>query len=228
MNRKNEAAREAVWRANMSLRENALVCGTQGNVSGRERAGETVRIKPSGVGYDRLAPDMIVGVDRDGCVVEGTLRPSVDTPHHLYLYARLPGIGGVCHTHSKFVTVFAMTGRDIPVLTTAQADVFGTALPVTPYVDNQADHIGRAVLECYRERRCPAVILGGHGLFSFGATPAAAAFYALMAEHCAETAWHAQVLAGLAGRPLVPLPEAEVRKWHDRYHSSGYGQAADE
>jgi L-ribulose-5-phosphate 4-epimerase len=39
-----------------------------------------------------------------------------------------------------------------------------------------------------------------------------------MAEDAARTLWLARQLG-----PLEPLPEAEIQKWWDRYHT-GYGQ----
>ena len=41
------------------------------------------------------------------CHVEGTMRPSSDTPTHLRLYQAFPNLGGVVHTHSSFAAAFA-------------------------------------------------------------------------------------------------------------------------
>ena len=71
-------------------------------------------IKPSGVDYATLtAADMVV-LDLDGHVVEGTCRPSSDTPTHLELYRAFPGVGGVVHTHSVEATAWAQARREIP------------------------------------------------------------------------------------------------------------------
>ena len=51
-----------------------LVVGTSGNVS--VRVGDTVLVTPTGVPYERLAPDDIVGVALDGRQVLGSLRPT--------------------------------------------------------------------------------------------------------------------------------------------------------
>jgi len=216
--------RQAVWKANQALRQNNLVYGTQGNVSGIDRPGGFIYIKPSGVAYEELAPSMVVKTDLTGKALSGALKPSVDTVHHLRLYAALPEVGGVCHTHSRFVTVFAVLGLAVPVFSTGHADVFGRDIPVTPYVDNTADAIGQALLTSYRKYRCPAIIIGKHGLFSVGDSPDKAAFYALMAEYCAETAYYALALGPVLGRKIARLSPKEIAKWYGRYHSSRYGQ----
>jgi len=118
-----EGLRKEVYRALIALPRTGLVKGTSGNVSGRE--GDLVVIKPSGVAYEALSPDKMVVVDLSGEVIEGGLRPSVDTSAHLYIYRGTPELGGVVHTHSVYATVFAVLGRDIPVYLTELADLFG-------------------------------------------------------------------------------------------------------
>lgn len=216
--------RKAVWKANLSLHQNGLVYGTQGNVSGIDRKKGIVFIKPSGVSYENLSEKMIVGVDIKGRVLAGTLKPSVDTPHHLFLYGRIKTAAGVCHTHSRFVTAFSILKIDVPVLSTGHADVFGKPVPVTPYVDNKAENIGKAFISTYEKTGCPAIIIGSHGLFSIGETPEKAAFHALMAEYCAETSFYALLLGKILGKKTPPVEEVEIKKWYERYHSSGYGQ----
>lgn len=52
-----------------------------------------------------MQPSDMVVVDLEGRIVEGTLRPSSDTPTHLELYKAFPEIGGVVHTHSTHAVV---------------------------------------------------------------------------------------------------------------------------
>jgi len=75
--------REQVWQANLQLKIQNLVIYSWGNVSGIDRAKGIVLIKPSGVDYDALRPEDLVALDLEGRVVEGTLRPSSDTPTHM-------------------------------------------------------------------------------------------------------------------------------------------------
>ena len=51
-----------------------------------------VVIKPSGYSYEEMTPDDMVVVDLDGEVVEGHLKPSIDTATHLYVYAHRPDV----------------------------------------------------------------------------------------------------------------------------------------
>lgn len=216
--------KENVYKANIYLWKNNLVYGTQGNVSGIDRKNKLIVIKPSGVPYEELKKDMMAVVDMKGNFKKGSLKPSVDAIHHLFLYKNIDKIGGVCHTHSKFVTVFSILKIPVPVLTTAHADVFGKKIPVTDYVDNAGDNIGKTFLKSYKKNKCPAIILGNHGLFTVGENPQKAAFYALMAEYCAEVYFYSLVSGSILGKEIKSLSRGEIEKWYGRYHSDKYGQ----
>ncbi len=214
----SELRREVLW-ANKMLPASGLVTMHSGNASGLDRASGRLFIKPSGVDYDSLQPEDLVEVDlKTGEVVGSRLRPSVDLPHHLFLYRNMPGVCGIIHTHSNYATAWAAVGRPIPVCLTAIADQFGAEIPCTPYVDNEGDHIGQAILK-YRNRS-PAILLGHHGVFAWGTTVRDALKVAVMTEDVAKTAH----LAALLGQPRE-LPPDEIKKWYDRYRH-GYGQAA--
>lgn len=97
---------------------------------------------------------------------DGDLKASVDLPHHLFLYQNLPGVGAVVHTHSNYATAFAACHQPIPVVLTAIADEFGGEIPCAPYVDNEGDHIGQAILKY--KTQAPAILMGNHGVFALG------------------------------------------------------------
>jgi len=208
--------RLAVLDALGELYKAGLVTGTSGNVSGR--AGDLVVIKPSGVPYEKLKPEDLVVVDLEGNVIEGNLRPSVDTPAHLEIYRALPDVGGVVHTHSVYATVFAVLGRELPVYTTELADLFGGPIPVSSFLPPGDRGIGLEFAQKTRPGRYRALLVRSHGVFTAGTMPADALKAALIVEHSAKVAY----LAELLGTPN-PIPPDEVQKLHQRYISE-YGQ----
>jgi L-ribulose-5-phosphate 4-epimerase len=205
-----------VWTANLGIYRGGLVTMHSGNASGIDRKRGLVVIKPSGMDYEKLRPADMAVTDLEGRRVKGKWKPSVDLPQHLYIYKHRKDIGGIVHTHSNYATSFALLERPIPAYLTAIADEFGEEIPCMPYVDNLGDHIGETMLKYMG--KAPAILLGHHGTFSFGATPLAALKAAVMLEDVAKTCH----LAMLLGKPR-PLPKKEVAKWYDRYHST-YGQ----
>jgi L-ribulose-5-phosphate 4-epimerase len=214
-----ELRREVLW-ANKMLPAAGLVTMHSGNASGLDRSSGRLVIKPSGVDYETLRPEDLVEVDfRTGEVIGARLRPSVDLPHHLYLYRHMPGVCGIIHTHSNYASAWAAVGRPIPVCLTAIADQFGAEIPCTPYVDNEGDNIGQAVLR--HRNRAPAIILGNHGVFAWGTTVRDALKVAVMTEDVAKTVHLATQLG-----QVRELPPEEVKKWYDRYRY-GYGQPSE-
>lgn len=209
--------RQEVCYVNKMLPETGLVTMHSGNASGLDRQSGRLVIKPSGVDYDQLEPQDLVEVDLEtGQVIDSRLRPSVDLPHHLFLYRNLPEVAGIIHTHSNYATAFAAVGSPIPLCLTAIADEFGAEIPCAPYVDNQRDHISQAILK--HRNRSPAILLTNHGTFAWGATPRAALKAAVMTEDVAKTVH----LAMQIGQPRE-IPPEEAEKWYDRYHNR-YGQ----
>lgn len=219
-----------VCEANIELATRGLVVGTWGNVSGVDRRAGRVAIKPSGVPYAELKPELIVVTDLSGRVLHGDLRPSSDLPTHLELYRRWEGVGGVAHTHSLSATAFAQARRALPCLGTTHADHFHGPVPVTRdmRVDETASeyeaNTGRLIVETLAELdplEMPAVLVASHGPFTWGATPAAAVWNSLALEAVARLA-----LDTLALADTPPLAAHLLDCHFRRKHGPGayYGQ----
>jgi len=209
--------RVAVAEANWTLPRAGLVTMHSGNASGYDPDSDTLYIKPSGMDYEAITPENLVAVRvSTGEVLTSGTRPSVDLPHHLFLYRNIPEIRGIIHTHSNYATAFAAVEKAIPLVLTAIADEFGAEIPCAPYVDNEGEHIGEAILEF--RNQSPAILLGNHGVFAWGTSPKAALKAAVMTEDVAKTVW----LAKAIGEP-IPIPAEEAAKWFDRYQNR-YGQ----
>ena len=209
--------REEVAHANWTLPKAGLVTMHSGNASGYDPDADLLFIKPSGMDYEAITPDNLVAVRvSTGEVVTQGSRPSVDLPHHLFLYRNLPDVRGVVHTHSNYATAFAAVNRPIPLVLTAIADEFGAEIPCMPYTDNEGENIGQTILR--HRNRAPAMLLGNHGVFAWGGSPKGALKAAVMTEDVAKTVW----LALQIGTPQA-IPPEEAEKWYDRYHNR-YGQ----
>ena len=217
MNPYIQSLRERVCSANKMLPKAGLVTMHSGNVSGLDRESGMLYIKPSGMDYDAMIPADMVEVDLEsGLTAEGQRKPSVDLSHHIYLFKNDPTVNAVVHTHSNYATAFAAAHRSIPCVLTAISDEFGGEIPCAPYIDNEGDHIGEAILK-YRGRG-PAILLGNHGVFAWGETVEKALKAAIMIEDVAKTVH----LSYQLGQP-IQIDPAEVEKWWDRYHNR-YGQ----
>lgn len=227
-----EALKETVCEANLELSRRGVVLYTWGNVSGIDRARGLVVIKPSGVPYQGMQPSDMVVVDLEGHIVEGTLRPSSDTPTHLELYKAFPEIGGVVHTHSTHAVVFAQAGMEIPPLGTTHADYFYGAVPVSRSLtldevqEAYEKNTGRVIVETVHETEreplaVPGVLVRNHGPFTWGKDPAEAVYHSVVLEEIAEMAWKT-----LQINPAAALPPYILEKHYQRKHGpkAYYGQ----
>lgn len=227
-----EALKETVCEANLELFRRGVVLYTWGNVSGIDRERGLVVIKPSGVPYQGMQPSDMVVVDLEGRIVEGTLRPSSDTPTHLELYKAFPEIGGVVHTHSTHAVVFAQAGMDLPALGTTHADYFYGAVPVSRSLTRDEvqeayeKNTGRVIVETVKETGrealdVPGVLVRNHGPFTWGKDPEEAVYHSVVLEEIAEMAWKT-----LQINPSAALPPYILEKHYQRKHGpkAYYGQ----
>ncbi len=200
-----ETLKQEVLAANKALPTHGLVVLTWGNVSAIDRTQGHIVIKPSGVAYDALKSDMLVVVDMDGNTIEGTLRPSSDTPTHLELYRQFPDIGSIIHTHSEWATSWAQTGMDILVYGTTHGDYFYGDIPCTRDLDPEEVeqtyelNTGRLIVETFKKRNIdpsaiPGVLVKNHGPFVWGKTATEAVEHAIVLEEIAKMAFRTQVL----------------------------------
>lgn len=214
-----EELRRTVCAMNLELPKWGLVTWTSGNVSGRDSDTGYVVIKPSGVRYENLTPQSMVVVDLEGQVIEGPLKPSVDTATHLYVYRHRSDVAGIVHTHSAYATSFAALGQSIPVYLTAMGDEFGTEIPIGNYCEIGGEHIGEEIVRVIGTS--PAALIKSHGVFTIGPDPESAVKAAVMTEDVARTVH----LALLRGQPSL-IPADEVARLR-RAYLSNYGQRSE-
>lgn len=224
--------KQEVYEANLALYHSGLVLLTWGNVSGLDRDSGLVAIKPSGVSYEEMTAAQMVVVDLDGQVVEGELHPSSDMPTHLELYRELTGIGGVAHTHSTYATAWAQARRSLPGYGTTHADHFRGAVPVTEEMSaeelagNYELETGKVIVRAFSDldpTEIPAVLVAGHGPFTWGRSPAEAADNSIVLE---QVALMAAITEGLNPQ-AAPISQRLLDKHFLRKHGEDayYGQA---
>ncbi|PYG89390.1 L-ribulose-5-phosphate 4-epimerase [Ruminiclostridium sufflavum DSM 19573] len=230
-----EALKKEVLEANLLLPGHGLVTFTWGNVSGIDRQGGLVVIKPSGVEYERLKAEDMAVIDIDtGWQVEGALKPSSDTATHLVLYRTFPNIGGVVHTHSRWATVYAQAGLGIPALGTTHGDYFYGEIPCTrrmtpEEIDGDPGHYeletGNVIAETFADKNeddIPAVVVYSHGPFTWGTNAGNAVHNAVVLEELAFMAWHSQMM----NPDIKPMQRELLNKHYFRKNGSNsyYGQ----
>ena len=230
-----ETLKQQVYEANMLLPQYGLVVFTWGNVSGIDREKGLFVIKPSGVPYEKLRAEDMVVVDLEGKKVESALNPSSDTPTHAELYRRFADVGGIVHTHSRWATIWAQAGREIPAYGTTHADYFHGPVPCTrPLTEEEVNRAyeletGRVIASHFEDNgivpaHVPGVLVNSHGPFSWGKDAKKAVENAAVLEEVAMMAWHTEALPQTA--PRGPMQAYVLEKHFMRKHGPNayYGQ----
>jgi L-ribulose-5-phosphate 4-epimerase len=227
-----EELKKAVCDANLLLPHYGLVTFTWGNVSALYREEGLLVIKPSGVEYDKLKPEIMVVLDLSGKKVGGELSPSSDTDTHIELYKTFPAIGGIVHTHSRWATIFAQAGVGIPAFGTTHADYFYGEIPCTRKMTraeiegSYERETGTVIVETFANKIdpgvMPAVLVHSHGPFAWGKNALEAVHNAVVLEEVAMMAWHVRML----NSTMPPMQRELLDKHYLRKHGPGayYGQ----
>lgn len=231
---RHQALREKVVAANLEIYRSKLAILNWGNASEVDREAGVFAIKPSGVNYEDLTPDMVPLIDlQTGEKIEGDLNPSSDTATHWHLYHAFTEIGGVVHTHSPSGTAWAQARKAIPCLGTTHADAFYGEIPCTRPL-TQAEiatayelNTGKVIAAHFADHalnplEIPGVLVSAHAPFTWGPTAMKAVVTAQILEEVAKMALQTYAL----NPEIRPVESFLLDKHYLRKHGpqATYGQ----
>lgn len=168
-------AKKAIIEIGQRMYVRDFVAANDGNISIKTGDNE-VWATPTGVSKGFMKKKMLVKVDLDGNVLEGTNKPSSELKMHLRAYKENPDILSVCHAHPPICTCFAIAGipLDAPVL--AEAIITLGDVPIAPYAELGTNEVPEAIAPyCHTHN---GVLLANHGAVTW-AEDAFSAYYRL-------------------------------------------------
>lgn len=159
-----EAVRD-ILEAGRRMYEKGFVAANDGNLSCRV-SDNVLWTTPTGVSKGYMTPDMLVKVDLDGHVLEGSRVPSSELKLHLRVYRENPAVTAVVHAHPPVATAFAIAGipLDRPVLPEAVIQL--GEVPIAPYATPGTQGVPDAVAPFCSTHN--AVLLANHGALTWG------------------------------------------------------------
>ena len=171
-----EAARQLI-EAGRFIDSKGWVPATSGNFSARLANGN-IAITVSGKHKGRLQIDDIMVIDADGLSLDDR-RPSAETLLHTSLYKRFPEAQAVLHPHPLHATLVSrlfgaeIALKDYELLKAFAGITTHESRLIVPIFPNDQD-ISRlaGVVGSYWDTHadCPAYIIAGHGIYTWGAT----------------------------------------------------------
>ena len=191
-----------------------LVQLTGGNVSVRKPNGDII-VTPSGMPYETMTPDQVLVLNKDGQVIEGDLRPSVDTVAIKYIFDHCPNVNAVIHTHQPYATAVGLVADELPACCTTLCNVCLGAVPVAPYSAAASEDMGIQAVEHLDGKR--AVILKHHGVIAVGPTLHDAEYSCIYLEDVAKCWLAAKAAAGGEVALMTPEEVEEAVNTHKTY-----------
>ncbi len=208
-----ESERQQMIDAGIALDRYRLISLSGGNVS--MRRGGHILVTPTGMNYEKLVPADIVVMDPRGTIVEGERRPSVDTVALLHIFAGLPAVNAVIHTHQPYAIAIGLVMDELPGFCTSLVNTTLGAVKVAPYSGAATLDMGVKTVENIGDKR--AVILRNHGVVTVGPTLKDALYAAIYLEDACRSYCAACAMGLGTPRSLTPTELADAVETHSHY-----------
>jgi L-fuculose-phosphate aldolase len=183
------------------------VAANDGNISIRLDGGR-ILATPTGVSKGMMHADDLIIVDQRGAKIEGRKECTSEILMHCTIYDVRPDISGVLHAHPPVATGFATAGRPLDlallpevIIGLGYVPLAGYGLPGTPALAEQM----LPYIPKYN-----AILMGNHGVVSYGED----VYKAFFTMETVELFARITLVAELLGGPKV-LPKIEVDKLLD-------------
>lgn len=195
------------------------VANHDGNVSCRLGDGRFLA-SPTAVHKCDVGHEMLVVVDREGKVVQGTRKVFSEMALHLAIYKARPDVQWVVHAHPPHATAWAVAGEsffEVPFMGEPVVSL-GARIPLVPYLPPGGDP-GPLEAEI---AEVDAVLLANHGAIAVAKDAETAYLRMELVEHVARIAAIARPLGGPR-----PLPHDAVEKLLEARAKAGLGPPRD-
>ncbi|MBY6055411.1 class II aldolase/adducin family protein [Leisingera daeponensis] len=157
--------RQEVIRACLEMNAHGINQGTSGNIS--VRAGDQMLITPSGLPYEKMAPEDLVALPLDGSPPKnGQRKPSTEWPFHLAILREKTGVNAVVHAHPVYCSALAMNRQAIPACHYMVAAFGGCDVPVADYALFGSQKLSDNIIRALRDRS--ACLMANHGAVATG------------------------------------------------------------
>ncbi|MCM2477260.1 class II aldolase [Rhizobium sp. CG5] len=186
--------------------------GTAGNISVRH--GDGFLISPTGIPYDKLAPEHVVAMQWDA-TYKGDVLPSSEWRFHRDILMARPDLHAVVHTHSTYATSVSILEKDIPAIHYSIAGAGGPSIRCAPYEIFGSQELADRVVEALQDRR--ACLMAHHGVIAGHGSIARALALAVTVEELA----HQYLLCLPFGEPPV-LTDGQIAAVLEKFKT--YGQ----
>jgi len=180
---------------------------TGGNLSLRIPGQDAFAITPSNYDYMKMAPGDVCILDFNLTMIDGHLKPSVESAMHGAVYQARADVNAIVHTHQAYVSALTLIRTPIPALFDEQARFLGRSVDIIPYGPSGTGLLKNTVAKHVKNHN-NAFMMQNHGALVFGHDMERAVHNVEILEKCAL----AYLLAICSERKIsrIPLAVREV------------------
>ena len=127
-----DSAKALIVETAQELTMKGYLMATGGNLSVRIAGQSALAITPSNYDYMKMLPEDICVLDFELKVLEGNLKPSVESAMHAAIYRVRPDVNAVIHTHQVYASALTLIRMPIPALFDEQARFLESQIHAQP------------------------------------------------------------------------------------------------
>lgn len=161
-----------------------FLMATGGNLSLRVKGKKAFAITPSNYDYMKMTPEDVFVLDLDLNMLEGHLKPSVESAMHGAVYQVRADVNAIVHTHQVFTSALTLIKSPIPALFDEQARFLGRSVEIIPYAPSGTGMLKNTVAKHVKNQN-NAFMMQNHGALVFGHDMERAVHNVEILEKCA-------------------------------------------
>lgn len=166
------------------LARKGFLMATGGNLSLRVKGQNAFAVTPSNYDYMKMTPDDVCVLDFDLNMLEGHLKPSVESAMHGAVYQVRGDVNAIIHTHQVYTSALTLIKSPIPALFDEQARFLGRSVEIIPYAPSGTGMLKNAVAKHVKNHN-NAFMMQNHGALVFGHDMERAVHNVEILEKCA-------------------------------------------
>jgi len=161
-----------------------FLMATGGNLSLRVKGQNAFAITPSNYDYMKMTPEDVCILDFDLNMLEGHLKPSVESAMHGAVYQARADVNAIVHTHQVYTSALTLIKSPIPALFDEQARFLGRSVEIIPYAPSGTGMLKNTVAKHVKNHN-NAFMMQNHGALVFGHDMERAVHNVEILEKCA-------------------------------------------
>lgn len=161
----DKKAKEMILDIGRRLYHSGFIASNDGNITCKVGDNE-IWATPTGVSKGFMTEEMLVKMDLEGNILEGTYKPSSEIKMHLRVFKENPKVQGVVHAHPITASAFACAGMSLEEPVIVEGILALGCVPLAHFALPGTTDVPDSIAPYCNDYN--AVLLANHGALSWG------------------------------------------------------------